>query len=68
MAIIPLIQMRVMIEDRKTPKTAAMYANYRMLLNDFGGTPAHRSKVFIPPSRETEEDDPFAGFGSGGKA
>lgn len=59
-ALIALCQMRAMIEDPVTEKTAALYTAYRLMIGEFGGTPTTRSKVFQPKSEE--DNDPFAGF------
>ena len=60
-AMVALCQMRALIEDSKAEKTAALYAAYRLAINDFGGTPTTRSKVHKP--KDDSEDDPFAAFG-----
>ena len=60
-ALAALCKMHEVIET--TPAAdikVGMYAAYRQAVNDFGGTPTTRSKVYAPKAEE--EDDPFAVF------
>lgn len=48
------------IHDPTYEAKASLLATYRLLICDFGGTPASRSRVDWQP--EDDKDDPFAQF------
>lgn len=58
-ALVPLCILRAKIETRAS-EAAAVFSEYRLMLSQFGGTPATKTKV--PVVRDDDEDDPFAQF------